>query len=57
MMAIVQTAWRMSYGDIVDYVASQPALARQMGFEQSNEQGQPRTISQGQYWERRAARQ
>lgn len=55
LMAIVQTAWRMSYADIVDYVAHQPELARQLGFEPADEPGQFQTISQGHYWERRAA--
>jgi hypothetical protein len=55
LMAIVQTAWRLSYADIVDYVAGQPELARHLGFEPADEPGQFQTISQGQYWERRAA--
>ena len=55
LMALIQTAWRMSYADIVDYVASQSDLARQLGFNRVNQHGQVRTISQGQYWERRAA--
>ena len=55
LMAIIQTAWRMSYADIVDYVADQPDLARQLGFKPTDQPGQFQTISQGQYWERRAA--
>jgi hypothetical protein len=55
LMAIIQTAWRMSYADIVDYVASQPDLAQQLGFHPALEPGQWQTISQGQYWERRAS--
>jgi hypothetical protein len=55
MMAIIQTGWRMSYADIVDYVASRSDLAGQLGFDQPDEPDQPWTISQGQYWERRAA--
>lgn len=47
LMAIVQTAWRKSYKQIVDYVTHHHALAEQIGFGE-------RTISQGQYWERRA---
>lgn len=47
-MAIVQTAWRMSYEQVVDHVAHDQDLAREMGF-------QGHTISQGQYWERRTA--
>lgn len=48
MMAVVQTVWRKSYEQIVDYVAIQPELAIELGFA-------GRTISQGQYWERRKA--
>lgn len=48
LMAVVQTIWRKSYEQIVDYVASHPGLAAELGFP-------GRTISQGQYWERRAA--
>jgi len=48
MMAIVQTVWRKSYEQIVDYVATHRELAVTLGFE-------GRTISQGHYWERRAA--
>jgi hypothetical protein len=55
MMAIIQTGWRMSYADIVDYVASRSDLADQLGFEPADKPTQLRTISQGQYWERRAA--
>lgn len=55
LMAIVQTAWRMSYADIVDYVASHPDFAQQIGFRPNQQSGQFETISQGQYWERRAA--
>lgn len=48
LMAVVQTVWRKSYEQVIDYVATHPSLATQLGFEQSR-------ISQGQYWERRAA--
>jgi hypothetical protein len=48
LMAVVQTAWRKPYGQIVDYVATHGELALELGFDE-------RTISQGQYWERRAA--
>ena len=48
LMAVVQTAWRKSYDQVVDYVRTHPELAHQLGFTR-------RTISQGQYWERRAA--
>jgi hypothetical protein len=47
-MAIVQTAWRKSYEQIVDYVATHQELATALGFEK-------RAPSQGHYWERRAA--
>jgi Transposase DDE domain len=48
LMAVVQTVWRKSYEQIVDYVATHQELAVVLGFE-------GRTISQGQYWERREA--
>jgi hypothetical protein len=48
LMAVVQTVWRKSYEQIVDWVATQRELAVALGFEE-------RTISQGQYWERRSA--
>lgn len=48
LMAVVQAVWRKSYEQIVDYVATHPGLAVGLGFPE-------RTISQGQYWERRAA--
>lgn len=48
LMAVVQSVWRKSYEEVIDYVASQPDLAKQIGF-------QERTISKGQYWERRQA--
>lgn len=47
LMAIVQTLWRKSYEQIVDHVTTHRQLAVALGFE-------GRTISQGQYWERRA---
>jgi hypothetical protein len=46
LMAIVQITWRKSYEQIVDQVVSTPSLAQALGFS-------GRTISQGQYWERR----
>lgn len=48
LMAVVQTAWRKSYDQVVDYVRTHSDLAHQLGFGRC-------TISQGQYWERRAA--
>jgi hypothetical protein len=47
LMAVVQTTWRKSYEQVVDYVRTDPGLAHQLGFAGC-------TISQGQYWERRA---
>jgi hypothetical protein len=47
-MAVVQTVWRKSYEQIVDYVATHRELAVELGFA-------GRTISQGQYWARRDA--
>jgi len=46
LMAIIQSVWRKSYEQIVDQVASNPSLAKALGFS-------AHTISQGQYWERR----
>ena len=48
LMAVVQSVWRKSYEQIVDQVATHRELASALGFA-------GRTISQGQYWERRAA--
>jgi hypothetical protein len=48
LLAVVQTVWRKSYEQILDYLATHRLLADQLGFEE-------RIISQGQYWERRAA--
>jgi hypothetical protein len=48
LMALVQIVWRKSYEQIVDYVATHPALAQALGFTQG-------TICKGRYWERRAA--
>lgn len=53
LMAVVQTLWRKSYRQIVDWVATDPALAQALGFPQRD--GHVHTISQGQYWERRIA--
>jgi len=46
LMAVVQTLWHKSYEAIIDLVATRPSLAHALGFGE-------RTISQGQYWERR----
>jgi hypothetical protein len=47
LMALVQTVWRKSYEQIVDYVATHEGLGLALGFSQG-------TISKGQYWARRA---
>jgi hypothetical protein len=46
LMAIVQPIWRKSYEQIVDQVATNQSLANALGCSK-------RTISRGQYWERR----
>jgi hypothetical protein len=48
LMAVVQTVWRRSYEQIVDWVATDASLALALGFTQC-------TICKGRYWERRAA--
>ena len=55
LMAIVQTAWRKSYEQMVDWVATNEALALALGFTQCTTEGKLHTISKGQYWERRQA--
>lgn len=55
LMALVQTAWRKSYEQIVDWVATDQALALALGFSRRSGEEKLRTISQGQYWERRQA--
>ncbi len=55
LMALVQTVWRKSYEQIVDYVATHEGPALALGFTQRRPAGKLRTISKGQYWERRAA--
>jgi hypothetical protein len=55
LMAVVQSVWRKSYEQMVDYVATNTELALVLGFSQLTPEGQLRTISKGQYWERRAA--
>lgn len=55
LMALVQTVWRKSYDQIVDYVATHEGLAIALGFTQRTASGKLLTISKGQYWERRAA--
>jgi len=46
LLAVVQTLWRKPYEAVIDLVATRPSLAEALGFSE-------RTISQGQYWERR----
>jgi len=48
LLAVVQTVWRKSYEQIVDWIATDADLARALGFGK-------RTISKGRYWERRTA--
>jgi DDE family transposase len=55
LLAVVQTAWRMSYSEVVDYLAAHEALADTIGCPARQLDGTRRTISQSQYWERRAA--
>jgi hypothetical protein len=47
LMALVQSLWRRSYAQIVDWVTTTNELAQALGFQGS-------TISQGQYWQRRS---
>src|SRR3990172_3649180 len=53
LMAVVQTTWRKSYEQMVDWVATNEALALALGFTQRTSEGKLQTISKGQYWERR----
>ena len=55
LLAVVQTAWRMSYSEVVDYLASHDVLADTLGCPPRQLDGTRRTISQRQYWERRQA--
>ena len=55
LMALVQSVWRKSYEQIVDYVATHETLSIALGFTQRMPTGRLRTISKGHYWERRAA--
>jgi hypothetical protein len=55
LMAVVQTTWRKSYEQTVDWVATNETLALALGFTQRNVEGKVRTVSKGQYWERRMA--
>lgn len=49
LMAWVQVAWQLSYEDLVDYFRAQPAAAQAAGLPSD------RSLSVGQYWERRRA--
>ncbi len=53
LMAVVQALWHKSYRQMVDWVALEVGLAQALGFPVQD--GQPQTISQGHYWERRQA--
>ena len=53
LMAVVQTIWRKSYEQMVDWVATNEGLALALGFSQRTPTGALHTISKGQYWERR----
>jgi hypothetical protein len=55
LMAVVQTAWRKSYEQMVDWVATNETLALALGFTHRTLEGKLQTISKGQYWERRQA--
>jgi len=55
LMALVQTTWRKSYEQIVDWVATDEGLAVALGFTRRTREGKLHLISKGQYWERRAA--
>ena len=55
LTAVVQTAWRKSYEQMVDWVATNEALALALGFTRRNWEGKVQAISKGQYWERRSA--
>ena len=55
LMSVVQTTWRKSYEQLVDWVATNEGLALALGFRERTPDGKLQTISKGQYWERRAA--
>jgi len=55
LMAVVQSLWRKSYEQMVDWVATNESLALALGFTRRTAAGRVQTISKGQYWERRAA--
>jgi len=55
LMAVVQTTWRKSYEQMVDWVATNEALALALGFTQRTSEGGLQSISKGKYWERRQA--
>lgn len=54
LLAFIQTAWRFSYEDIIDYVRARPHLARLIGCPLDGN-GRIQVISVGQYWTRRRA--
>ena len=49
VMALVQVAWQLGYEELVDYFRAQPAAAQAAGLPLG------RSLSVGQYWERRRA--
>src|SRR5262249_61110960 len=55
LLAVVQTAWRLSYSEVVDYLASHDALADTIGCPPRQPNGTRRTIRPRQYWARPAA--
>src|SRR4029450_6751180 len=48
LLAVVQTAWRMSYSEVVDYLASHNGLADTLGCPPRQLDGTRRTLSQRQ---------
>lgn len=54
LIAFIQTAWRFSYEDVIDYVRARPHLAKSIGCP-LDDHGCIRVISVGQYWTRRHA--
>jgi len=53
LMAVVQTTWRKSYEQMVDWVATNEGCALALGLTQRTPYDKLRTISKGHYWERR----
>mgnify|MGYP005855485135 CR=1 FL=1 len=55
VMAVVQTAWRKSYAQMVAWGATNETVARALGLTQRTLEGKLHTISKSQSWERRPA--